>query len=201
MNDLRVEKGKKTKEIILLAALDILFQEGRGGLTSRKLAEKASVSKGNIYHHFKNMEEILEEAFKYDLEKSTFAMLDFEFNDLDSLIENFVINIIKVFEKKKEICVTSHDPFLELVSTNKNFLQIIEKLERNMKNWLEFSINKLIENEISDDLGDYLMDVISLFVGGARINIFFMKKDVASYKKTWKILSRHLVERILEDIK
>lgn len=201
MNDLRVEKGKKTKELILLTALDILFKEGRNGLTTRRLAELAGVSKGNIYHHFKNMDEILEEALKYELESSSSAMLNFEFHDLNSLIENFVINVIEVFESKEGTCSRSHDPFLELISKDDRFLKILNELEKNMKDWLANSIKKFIKKELSSDLDSYLSDVMSLFIEGARINIFFIKKDTKSYKKTWKILAKHLVEKILEENK
>ncbi len=201
MNDLRVEKGKKTREIILLAALNILFRDGRQGLTTRKLALEANVSKGNIYHHFKNMEEILEEAFKYDLDISSSLMLEFEFNSLDSLIQNFVINVINVFENKEKRCKTSHDPFLELISTNENFLTILKELENNMKNWLLNSINSFVKTDLSEELKRYLFDVISLFIEGARTNIFFIKKDATTYKNSWKILSKHLVEKILEENK
>jgi len=201
MVDLRKEKGLKTRELILLTALEILFQEGKVGLTTRNLAEKAGVSKGNIYHHFKNMDMILEEAFKYELKSNVKSMLDFKYHDLNSLIENFVINILDVFKKKDNLCETSHDPFLELISTNDKLLHFLEDMEDNMKLWIKTSIGQFIEKELSAELDSYLTDVMSLFIEGARTNIFFMKKDITSYKKSWKILSKHLVEKILEEIK
>jgi len=201
MVDLRKIKGIKTRDMILLTALEILFKEGRTGLTTRRLAEKAEISKGNIYHHFKNMDMLLEEAFKYHLEISSNAMLNFEYNNLESLIENFVINIISFFNDQKTACITSHDPFLELISENNHFLNILEETEKIMKEWLISSIYKFVKKELSNELDSYLSDVISLFIEGARSNIFFMKKDVTSYKKTWKILSKHLVKKILEETK
>jgi len=200
MKDLRIEKGKKTKENILLASLEILFKEGRNGFSIRKLAQRAGVSSGNIYHHFKNMDEILEEAFKYDLKISSTLMKSFEFNDLESLIENFVVNIITIFKQKKENCQTSHDPFLELVSTNKNFLAILKNMESDMKTWFMGELKKFLKKELPKEKEKYLTDIMSLYIEGARTNIFFIKKDTESYINTWRILSKHLVHTITEEV-
>jgi hypothetical protein len=74
-------------------------------------------------------------------------------------------------------------------------------MEEKMKQWLVKSINSFLEKDLSNELKIYFFDVISLFIEGARTNIFFIKKDANSYKNSWKILSKHLVEKILEENK
>jgi AcrR family transcriptional regulator len=65
--DLRVEKGKQTRQAILTAAFQLLTEEGPKGITAGKLAAKAKISKANLFHHFSRIDDIpfavLEELF------------------------------------------------------------------------------------------------------------------------------------------
>ncbi len=203
--DLRKQKGDKTKELIILSALEILFKEGQVALTTRRLAEKAGVSKGNIYHHFKNMDMILEEAFKFSVEESYSKILNIQYNNLSELIENMVLSTIDVIENQsKSKCTnsnsTGHDLFLEVVSSNKRLLSFLETVNLRMRGWIAKSIKKQINKQISDELENYILDVMMIFLSGMRTDLFLMNKNIDSYKKSWKILSKHLVDRILEEI-
>ena len=62
--DGRRERGFKTKEKILLAALELLAEEGAQKLSASKLAQKAGVSKSNLFHHFRSVNDIPLEAMK-----------------------------------------------------------------------------------------------------------------------------------------
>jgi len=203
--DLRKQKGNKTKELIILSVLEILFKEGQTALTTRRLAEKAGVSKGNIYHHFKNMDMILEEAFKFSVEESYSKILKIKYNNLSELIENIVLNTIDIIENQSKSKYTSsnttgHDIFLEVVSSNKKLLSFLETVNLRMRKWIAESINKQINKKISDELETYVLDIIMIFLSGMRTDLFLMNKNIDSYKKSWKILSKHLVERILEEM-
>ena len=67
--DGRKERGCKTREKILASALQILGESGHEGLTSQALIEKAGISKGNLYHHFKTLDEVPVAAFEAILEE------------------------------------------------------------------------------------------------------------------------------------
>ncbi len=56
--DGRKEKGRKIREQILTATLELAGEKGSDALTARNLAERVGISKANLYHHFKNMAEI-----------------------------------------------------------------------------------------------------------------------------------------------
>jgi len=47
-------------EAVMEAALDLFSSQGYGATSMRQIAEKATVSVGNIYHHFKNKEVIFQ---------------------------------------------------------------------------------------------------------------------------------------------
>ncbi|GAA3309660.1 TetR/AcrR family transcriptional regulator [Streptomyces cinereospinus] len=51
------------RERILAATLDVIAEEGVGGVSHRKIAERAGVPLGSMTYHFSGMEELLREAF------------------------------------------------------------------------------------------------------------------------------------------
>lgn len=52
------ESRNASSEEVLKAALELFSRQGYGATTMRQIAEKAGTSLGNVYHHFKNKEEI-----------------------------------------------------------------------------------------------------------------------------------------------
>ena len=57
-------KESITKEMLLLAAFDMVKEEGIESLTARKLAAKAGCSTQPIFRTYKNMDEVAEEVFR-----------------------------------------------------------------------------------------------------------------------------------------
>jgi AcrR family transcriptional regulator len=66
--DLRAVKGMETKNNIIQASIKILAKEGIEGISTRKIAETLKISKSNIFHHFKSVENILDEVFNFILQ-------------------------------------------------------------------------------------------------------------------------------------
>ena len=54
----------KTKERILLGALDLFNQDTATEVTTNDLARELKMSPGNLYFHYKNKEQIIRELFK-----------------------------------------------------------------------------------------------------------------------------------------
>jgi AcrR family transcriptional regulator len=88
-------------EEILKAALELFSRQGYGATTMRQIAEKAGTSLGNVYHHFRNKEEIfatlLDRYFQVLLDpqlklNQVFAQANFpeDLEDMASAIEEVV---------------------------------------------------------------------------------------------------------------
>lgn len=54
----------KTKERILLTSVDLFNRSGVVAITTNHIAKAMSISPGNLYFHYDNKEEILEELFR-----------------------------------------------------------------------------------------------------------------------------------------
>jgi AcrR family transcriptional regulator len=56
------------REAILAATLELLHERGIAGLTSRLIAERAGVSEGSIFYHYRDRPGLLQAAFEYGIQ-------------------------------------------------------------------------------------------------------------------------------------
>jgi AcrR family transcriptional regulator len=56
-------QSNNTRALIIDAACDVLGESGYAGLTASALVKQSGISKGGIYHHFDNMDEIILAAY------------------------------------------------------------------------------------------------------------------------------------------
>ena len=68
----RVNKAEKTKTHILNTAFRLFLQKSYREVTMQELQEHAQMSRGGLYHHFKNKEEI----FLATVQRFFFSMMD-----------------------------------------------------------------------------------------------------------------------------
>lgn len=84
-----MNKAEKTKEHILNTAFKLFLQKSYREVTMQELQSAAQISRGGLYHHFKNKEEI----FLATIQKFFFSMmeekLDMEAMQERSFMENF----------------------------------------------------------------------------------------------------------------
>lgn len=67
MNMTRAEKARIAKERILKAALKLFSEKEFDDVSMQEIAAEAQCTAGNIYHYFKNKEELLIHRMKTDL--------------------------------------------------------------------------------------------------------------------------------------
>ena len=59
----KAEQTLQTRARVLQSALELFNERGSGTVNTHHIAEKAGISPGNLYYHFKNKEEIIRELF------------------------------------------------------------------------------------------------------------------------------------------
>ena len=197
--DLRKKKGMHTKELIVLTAIHILFVEGRRALTASRLAKEAGVSKGNIYHHFKNMDSILEASFEFIITSAHESFKNVEYHDLSSFLLNIGYNLLDITKSEKEKTHGNPHIFWELVFDNEKLLALMREKDKLMNFWITTTVEKLIGKKLADEVKEYIINVSTNYMSGARAHVFLMGDNVDSYKRSWKLLAIHLEEKILEE--
>ena len=67
----RREPAKQRKEALIIAALDLIAEQGVRGATVRAIAERADVTQGLIRHHFSSKEDLISAAYTYHMSHMT----------------------------------------------------------------------------------------------------------------------------------
>ena len=101
--DLRLKRGAKTKKAILRTALEILGTQGKKGVTTRALMKKAKVSKGTLYHHFENTDQILFEAMGLMIEQILSGISQSAHGNVKDYLEGMGLASLEATQKEKKI--------------------------------------------------------------------------------------------------
>src|SRR6185312_7934056 len=72
--DLRVQKGKQTRQKIIDAAFEVMVKEGPNRLSAGKISKAGKVSKASLFHHFDNVDQITFAVFENIFERFSASM-------------------------------------------------------------------------------------------------------------------------------
>ncbi|WP_010268929.1 TetR/AcrR family transcriptional regulator [Paenibacillus senegalensis] len=101
LHDKRLEKGGQTRQRIIDAAISLAAASGVQSVSAAKLAEVAEVSKSNVFHHFKTIEELLSAA----LQQLTDIMLETmrtKFSDAEQFLDQIGKMFVSVQEQEQQ---------------------------------------------------------------------------------------------------
>ena len=79
--DLRREAGQRTRDGLLAAALELIAQRGREGVTLREITENAGANVAAVSYHFGSLKALCDVAIEHALEQ----YLDAQIQALGSL--------------------------------------------------------------------------------------------------------------------
>lgn len=101
------QKRKNNPELLrhalLISAKDIMLDEGIANLSLQKVADMAGTSKGGLFHHFKNKDELVASVFELFIAQVNTAIM----NEIDDEFGAFTRAYIKVFFDNADIGLTS----------------------------------------------------------------------------------------------
>lgn len=105
-------KGQRTRARLVAAALELIGDEGIGGLTTGRVAARAGLAQSSFYQHFRNLDACLEEAGRHVAERirparpqlAERALAAFEgTDDLPALIELLVTEAVLPYLDEPEL--------------------------------------------------------------------------------------------------
>jgi AcrR family transcriptional regulator len=170
-----------TRENIINAAFKILSKEGAKALTTSKLIEEAGISKGGLYHHFKEIDEVYLALLQMLTESLTEGFYELEFDSIDHLNDVLVETLFDEMEATKDVYAALFY-FMSSVTKNPEYKDYLKNWsEGSLKKWGEL-YSKFYDHEISEDEMDSVMRMIDMYIGGLIIHDFILD-DIPKYKK------------------
>lgn len=89
------ERSEETVELILKATAELLSEGGAPAVTTNKIAERAGISVGSLYHFFKNKQSIYVALFRAQLERFDERIREFFTEKYDQVpIEEFMSRLL-----------------------------------------------------------------------------------------------------------
>lgn len=186
-----------TKEIIINSAFRILSKEGPKALTTARLIEEAGISKGGLYHHFKELDEVYLALLKMLTDTLTEGFYELEFEDIDHLNEVLVETLFDDMEATKDVYAALFY-FISLSSKKLEYKEYLKTWsEASLRNWGNLYV-KYFDHEISEERIDTVMRMCDMYFGGLIIHDFILD-DVPKYKRVTKeflsVMIKHLGEK------
>jgi len=170
-----------TRDNIINTAFRILSKEGAKALTTGRVIEEAGISKGGLYHHFKEMDELYMGVLQMLTDSLAEGFYELEFKDIDHLNDVLVETIFDDIEETKDVYAALFY-FISLSAKKPEYKEYL-------KNWSESSLEKWaglyrnnLQNGISEERLDTAMRMCDMYFGGLIIHDFILD-DMPKYKR------------------
>lgn len=157
----REDRRKQIKEV----ALKLFTDKGYAKTTMDEIVQECGISKGGMYHHFANKEEIFVELLKDGGEYRQNIVLKYmkgSFKSRDEkLIDSLLDKVLDVNPYKKLYIV-----FLIEMQSNPTFKELFEKIyDKSLENFIKFCKEEGLDEYISISNKEFTFLLNSLYVG------------------------------------
>ncbi len=148
MTRVRLEKEERKKQIREVA-LQLFIEKGFVRTTMDNIIEKAGISKGGMYHHYNNKEEIFEELINDSMIYRKKLVVEYINNNKGMKREDLIMNMLldKILDKNPYKTIFAI--FLTELSTNKNLTELYNRIYKESK-------EEFIQFCISENLPEYI---------------------------------------------
>jgi len=191
----REKKANKTRDKILLSTLEIVGEEGLTALSARSLAERATVSKANLYHHFKNMDEIKEEAILHFLDIIRPPAMKHNYKNLKEFLYQLEEDLIEFMDRNRIVT----KGYSQLISneTIRNQNIGIKLKERHLRNIgsVEDKARSLISKSVPEELVKDILLGLAMLREGIHMYVSSYGKR-PEYFRIWKKMVNLSIDEI-----
>ena len=165
MTRVRLEKEERKKQIKEVA-LQLFIEKGLVRTTMDDIIEKTGISKGGVYYHYKNKEEIFSELIKDSMAYRKKLVVEYVSNNKDMSREELIINMLLDKMLDTNPYKTIYAIFLTELSSNKELTEIYNKIYAESKEeFIQFCISEKLPEYIplTNEACDFFMN--SLIMG------------------------------------
>ena len=186
----RLNKEDRRKQIKKVA-LRLFTDKGYAKTTMDEIVQECGISKGGMYHHYANKEEIFVELLKDGSEYRKNIVLDYMRGNPKSRSEKIMDSLLdKVLDEnpyKKLYTV-----FLIEMQSNKAFKELFEKVyDNSLEDFIEFCKKEGLDEYIAISNREFTFLLNSLYVG----IYLFENVDKEKLKEMLKIMFAAYLER------
>ena len=193
-NDIREpiqKRSSETKDKIIKAGFDLICNDGYHNTDTAKIAKKAGVSTGIVYHYFKDKRDIFIAGLEKYADSIFYPMLnkpDFRFdkNNLSYLINK----MIKKYISNHKLSLTAHEEITSMIHSDKDVAFYFYKREMEMTNTIS---NILVNNNFKIHNIEEKVHIIVGLVENLCHEIVYHKHSELDYNAMTNIITSEIV--------
>ena len=193
-NDVREPIQKRsieTKDKIIEAGFDLICNDGYHKKDTAKIAKKAGVSTGIVYHYFKDKRAIFLAGLEKYADSIFYPMLNkpdfiFDKNNLSDLIKK----MIKKYISNHKLSLTAHEEITAMIHSDKDVAFYFYKREMEMTNTLS---NILVKNNFNIENMNEKVHIIIGLVDNLCHEIVYHKHSELDYNAMTNIITNEIV--------
>ncbi len=193
MANKKEQASEQMRHKILATTIKIIGREGYGEVTASNLSQKAKISKGALYHHFTNLDEIRYEALAFLIHQLIDTGSPSEYESLKEFLQ----------ETGKQ-AFTNMDEYP--VATKALFTYVVQALVDNkLKDQLQGLVNHALQQykhafsyfypDINDVVLTGLVQIVDAYIGGATLQCYILN-DTVLHQANWERFSQMLIDHI-----
>ena len=175
MEGKRLSKEKRREQIKGIA-LKLFIDNGYSKTTMDEIVQAVGISKGGMYHHFSNKEEIFLELLKDGNEYRKNLVVEYMRENSQSRNEKIVEMLLdKILDKNqyKEL----YTVFLMEIQSNEKFKRLFKKIyDEGIEDFIEFCKKEGLEEYVSISNYEFTLLMNSLYIGLYLFDDFEMSK-------------------------
>ncbi|NEN87212.1 TetR/AcrR family transcriptional regulator [Paenibacillus elgii] len=195
VQDKRMEKGEQTRIRILHAAIAIISEHGIKEVSAAKLAQLTGVSKSNIFHHFKSIDEILHGALHILFDDLLEPMAQ-EYRDLEQFLHQLGQSIFRVPEPYLK-AFKAFFSFYHEGMFNADFREALLSCTDKITELLGHQLNRLALRPLDEKTLESVTALLFSLMDGMGLH-YLLNGNGQLYEQAWRLqvsmLCRHLAE-------
>ncbi len=197
------EDAEKTRQTVLEAALKLFSRDGYSLTTLSRIAKEAGCSRGPIYWHFQNKDDLYEAVLAYSQEPlealvaECADMREMPIEAMDRFIEQWLGLLVnnRQYRQSFEILLNKTELTDAMSRTLKRERALTKSVIRLFQDLVEQAVNQglITTNENSEDLGllsyTYLMGITQTWLFTPKL--FSLKQEIPFFQRQfWALLGK-----------
>lgn len=182
--DKRMEKGEQTRARILNAAITIIAENGIKEVSAAKLAAATGVSKSNIFHHFKSIDEILIGVL-HILFNDLLTPMTLEYQDLEEFLKSIGQSVFHVPEEHLNL-FKAFFSFYHEGMFNSEYQKVLASYTGQITELISKQLAQLAPNPVAQETLESVATILFSMIDGMGLH-YLLNGDGPDYEQAWRL--------------
>jgi len=187
-----------TKRNIVRIALEIVSEDGLAALTAGNLIKRAGISKGGLYHHFRQMDDVAQAALRLMIDEMIEALPKEPVADFDTFMDGLERHLFDFYLDRPQL-VRAKYSFLAVAMFGEIYRSEMQRFMRAAQELLAENIGRFYGDRLSPERINDVVRMADAFIYGMTIVGYIQRMDDsrAAWREFRLLLSHSLAESAL----